>query len=191
MYVLYVCFWKRIKCHRFRAARTISKRISCKRRVPVLAMDVLQITMDTAHIILLSVITYMWSRLFFHTASVSVSHSEAGAYGRRLAGVAYLCDYAGRAGPPRVPPRQVGMVVEDANEKIGLESRKKPRSAESARFLNLSTTRFQTSYIYLFRSDVYVINKINPLLPSSPDRHRSQYLSKSVVAPSSDTRYIR
>ena len=73
---------------------------------------------------------------------MSVSYSEPGAYVPTLADFAYFCDDAGRtsprtdrrAGPPRVPSRQAGTVAEEANEKVRLESRKGPPSAESARF---------------------------------------------------------
>ena len=77
---------------------------------------------------------------------------------RRLAGCAYLCDDPGRtsprsgrrAGPPQVPSRQVSTVAEEASEKVRLESRKGPRSAESALFSTPSTTRFWISCIYLY-----------------------------------------
>ena len=73
---------------------------------------------------------------------------------RYLAGLAYLCAYAGRtslradhrADPTGVRSRQTGTVTEEANEKFRPASTKGPRSAESTRNSSPST-RFWVSYI--------------------------------------------
>ena len=92
-----------------------------------------------------------------HHISYSYTQKLAQTY-RRLAGFAQLCDDAGRTsprasrrtGPPRVPSRQASTVVEEANEKVRLKSRKGLRSAESTRISPPSTTRFWIRYIYLY-----------------------------------------
>ena len=100
----------------------------------------------------------MYNRSFFHTAFEWAFHTQKRAHTcRRVAGFAYLCDNASRtspragrrAGPPRVPSRQTGLVAEEANEKVRFESRKGPRSAESARISAPSTTRIWICYVYV------------------------------------------
>ena len=91
---------------------------------------------------------------FPHRLRMGLSYSKAGApmYEHTFSGfrLLYLCDGVGRpspragrrAGPPRVPSRQAGTAAEEANEKVRLESRKGPRSAESARISTPSATAF-------------------------------------------------
>ena len=101
---------------------------------------------------------------FPHRLRMGLSYSKAGApmYEHTFSGfrLLYLCDGVGRpspragrrAGPPRVPSRQAGTAAEEANEKVRLESRKGPRSAESTRISTPLTIRFWICYKYLLQA---------------------------------------
>ena len=95
-----------------------------------------------------------------HHLRINVSYSGAGAYlptFSRFRIPVYPFDDGGRtspragrrAGPPRVPSRQIGTVAEEAKEKVRLESRKGPRNPESARFSPPSTARFCIQHLHL------------------------------------------
>ena len=77
---------------------------------------------------------------------------------RRLAGLGYVCAYAGRtspragpwADPPRVRLSQAGMAVEHANEQVHLASRKGPRNAESTRSCTPAMTLVWVYAAYIY-----------------------------------------
>ena len=100
-------------------------------------------------------------KFFPHRLRMSVSYSEAGAYvptfSRFRIPLRRPRSHEPSSRPPyrpsRVPSRQAGTAAEEANEKVCLESRKGPRSAESTRISTPSMTRFWICYIYLNKSN--------------------------------------
>ena len=122
---------------------------------------------------------------FFHTAfGLAFCLQKPAPTYRRLNGFAYLWGDAGRsspqasrrAGPPRVPSRQTGMVAEKANEKVRLESRK-GREARRTRISAPSTTRFWICYTYVkHQHHVQAACKQSRTIASEDQNHYKVYL---------------